>query len=674
MFRPERMLSTTIICLKKDIDTTLEVLNEFGDFHTEDAAEKTLVEYDHTIQKVEESISDINVLIRQLIVHKAGLTDFFQEFEPSQIQQITAENWQVLSETTSQEISLLKKEMETINTSLKELQEKRDGLQRLKNVLAIMQTMGTDLKAMEELKLIHIAIAGVPKKNLNSLNKSLTGFPIILSRGYLTKETEFICLALPAKYVQDANKILKNHHAEIFTIPKDLPHDPEEALQEVSKRLSENDRNEKEAKSALRKFAETNKSKLFPLRETSQNILTLLQTKRKTLQSGRLATIKGFVPEKKYHALVEKVETFLNENALVLQNEIVASDDPPTKFRNNRLIKPFEEITKLYGLPHYDELDPTPFIAVSFPLLFGLMFGDMGHGLVLLVGGLALWFLIKKKSAMKNMCWIMATCGIGAMIAGALFGEFFGKQIFSPLWFSPFNNVLTFLIFSLFVGVVQIMSGLVIELFDYLLTHNVADALLTSLPKISFYLGAVYLVASYQLNFGAWLNGPILFALIPFLALIFGKTILFRVTNLSRNSVKISKEKVSLGERFFESSDLVARLLSNTMSYTRILALLMAHWALILVTYIVAGLVGSGSFFSTILGGIIIVGGNIFVIALEGLIVFIHVLRLHFYEWFSKFYRGTGTQFTPFKQYFVYSKVVIKERTTKPQLEKSKLF
>jgi V/A-type H+-transporting ATPase subunit I len=673
MFRPERMLSTSIICLKRDIDTTLEVLNEFGDFHTENATEEILVEYDHNIEKIEGSISDINGLIRQLIVQKAGLTDFLQEPKLPQIQQITAENWQILSETTREEISSLKKEAETINNSLMELREKTDGLQRVKNILAIIQTMGADLEAIEDPKLINITIAGVPKKNLTKLNKSLTGFPIILNTCYLTKETEFICLALPAKYRQEANKILKNHHAEIFTLPEDLPHDTDEAQQEVNKRLSENDRNEKEANSALRKLAETNKNKFFPLRETSQNILTLLQTKRKTLQSERLATIKGFVPEKKYHALVEKVETCLNANALILQNEIVATEDPPTKFRNNRLIKPFEEITKLYGLPHYDELDPTPFIAVSFPLLFGLMFGDMGHGLVLLGGGLALWFLIKKESAIKNMCWILATCGVGAMVAGALFGEFFGKQIFSPLWFSPFNNVLTFLIFSLFVGVVQIMSGLVIELFDYLLTHNVADALLTSVPKISFYLGAVYLVASYQLNFGAWLNGPILFALIPFLFLIFGKTIVSRVTNFSRNSVKIPKEKVSLGERFFESSDLVARLLSNTMSYSRILALLMAHWALILVTYIVAGLVSSGSLLGTVLGAIIIIGGNIFVIALEGLIVFIHVLRLHFYEWFSKFYKGNGTQFRPFKQNFVYSKVTIQKRNQNTQLEKSKL-
>ena len=663
MFRPERMLSTSIICLKKDIDTTLEVLSEFGDFHTEQATEKTISEYDQIIQKVNESISDINGLINQLIVQKTGLNDFFQEFKPSQIQQINAENWQTLSELTTQEISSLKKEVETINVSLTEIHEKTAKFQREKDILTIMEKIGADLGAIEELKLIHIVIAGVPKKNLNSLNKSLSGFPIILNRCFLTKEMDFVCLALPAKYRQEVNRILKNHHVEIFVIPEDLPHDTGKALQEVSKRLYENDQKEKEAKLALTKFAEKNKTNLFPLKETSQNILILLEAKRKTLQSGRLATLKGFVPEKKFHDLSKKVYSCLKGNTLVLQNEIASIEDPPTKFRNNRFAKPFEEITKLYGLPHYDELDPTPIIAISFPLLFGLMFGDIGHGLVLFVGGLTLWFLIKKESAIKNMCWILAACGIGAIFAGALFGEFFGKQIFPPLWFSPFDNVLTFLIFSLVVGVVQITSGLIIELLNYSLSRNFADALLTSLPKISFYVGGVYLVATYQLNFAAWFKGPILFALVPFLILVFGRTIVFRAAKLSWNSAEIPREKISFGERFFESSDLVARLLSNTMSYTRILALLMAHWALILVTYVVAGLVGSSSIWSMITGAIIIIAGNIFVIALEGLIVFIHVLRLHFYEWFSKFYKGNGTQFIPFKQNFIYSKVIMKERT-----------
>ena len=117
----------------------------------------------------------------------------------------------------------------------------------------------------------------------------------------------------------------------------------------------------------------------------------------------------------------------------------------------------------------------------------------------------------------------------------------------------------------------------------------------------------------------------------------------------------------SLMERVFESGDLVTRLLSNTMSYARILALLMAHWALTLVTYTISGMVFPTPLIGTIIGGIVVVGGNIFVMVFEGLIVFIHTLRLHFYEWFSKFYEGTGVPFSPFKQSYKYTKIVFKK-------------
>ena len=241
------------------------------------------------------------------------------------------------------------------------------------------------------------------------------------------------------KHQADIEKILRTHHAEVFHIPKELPHDVTEALKEVNKQLKENSEKEKALCNSLKKLGEENKDNLASLKETSENILALLQAERKILQSGRLATVKGFVPQKKFQELNEKVTGMLDGKVLVLKNEVAESADPPTLINNNRFVRPFEELTKLYGLPHYDEIDPTPIIAITFPILFGLMFGDLGHGLVLLFGGLIVGTLIKGNQAIKNVCFIMAACGLARMCCGIIVWRVFwtGWLSLRPIMVNP---------------------------------------------------------------------------------------------------------------------------------------------------------------------------------------------------------------------------------------------
>ncbi len=664
MFRSERMVLASVICTTKHVESVLEALSSFGEFHIEQATKpQSLSEYDKTFQRVEESLTNVNELSRQLVAEKTSVLDIFKPVETVKTV-VTADNWQELWLSTTQQIVQLKKQFEDFNTALSSLQETTVGLSRLKTMMVIIDEMGADLEAIKKLKLIRVEIASVPHKNFDGLATSLAKFPIILKRCCLSKEVDFACLAMPAKYRDEIDRILHIHHANLFQLPEDLPPDTTEALKEINNKINANTQKEKAIFAAIVKLSNENRSKVASLKETTENSFAQLNAKKKILQSGRLATVKGFVPEKKFSDFSEKVNVMLEGRALVLPSAPVPAEDPPTKFSHSRPVKPFEEITKLYGLPHYDELDPTPLIAITFPLIFGLMFGDIGHGLLLLVGGLTVGTLVKRDQTIKNVCWILAACGVGAIIAGLLYGEFFGIQLFTPLWFSPFNNLFMFLIFSLIVGVAQIMSGLVLEMANFLVRHNLADVVLTSIPKMAFYIGGVLLVVIYKLNLAIWFSGPILLLIVPFALLVFAKPMFLSLQKASFIAVEAQNEQNSLGQRLFESGDLMTRLLSNTISYVRILALLMAHWALILVTYTLAGLIGTNSILTLVLSGIIVVGGNVFVLALEGLIVFIHTLRLHFYEWFSKFYQGTGTPFQPFKQESVYTKVVPKTRET----------
>jgi V/A-type H+-transporting ATPase subunit I len=668
MIRSERVAATSIICVKEDVELLLEALNGFGEFHIEQTGE-TSVQYKQNIQLAEQSLSTVEELTKYLETEKPRLLDSFKTIE-HQATQITAENWQSLLMSTSQEVQRLKKQFDEHTTALTNLEQENSERTQVKGRLTIMQKMGADLEAIENLKLIHIEIVNVPVRNVDKLETALSSLPIYFNRCSLNKETYFACIAMPSKFRADVEKILKMHHAEAIQIPQDLPPNVDDALKQVNQWLDENTKKEKVLKAEIKKLGQENRANITVWRETVQNILELLKAEEKFLQSERLATVNGYVPEKKFVELGEKVRDTLGDKALVLENTQAKFEDHPTKFNHNRFVRPFEEITKLYGVPTYSEFDPTPILAITFPLIFGLMFGDMGHGLVLLVGGAAVGFLMKGNQSIRNVGWILAACGVGAIVAGAMFGEIFGmEKIFGieihPLWISPFHDVFTFLIFSMIVGVIQIESGFVLEMANYLFKHKIADALLDSVPKIAFYIGAVYLIATCQLDFGKWFEGPILAVIIPFIVLVLGKPIVAKVhkPKITQEHVEGEEEHNSLGERFFEGGDLITRLLSNTISYSRILALLMAHWALLLVVYSISGLVGTANPLTLILSGFIVVFGNIFVLALEGLIVFIHTMRLHFYEWFSKFYQGTGTPFQPFKQNFTYTKITFKKKT-----------
>ena len=676
MLRPQRMTVASIFCLKKDVEIVFETLNRFGEFHIEPSSPKNAddEEYDQNIQQMKQRQRDIKGIGSQLSEKKTSLLNIFQLNQPT-IVPITTENWHTLLEETNQNVLALKEKMENLNTAIADLQKKRDELTQQRDMLTCMHNLEIDIPSIKQFKHIHVEIASLPINTYEAFKATTTTLPLEVHRCRLNPITYFVCRVMPSKHKEEIQKILRSYHGEIFSSPPDLSENTKSALREVKNALKENQEKEKKLYNSRQLLGEENRSNLDIWGETAQNILVLLNAKKQMLQSGRLATIKGYVPQSRFRELESTAESMLNGKVIVLPDSQEALDAKlPSKIKHSRWIAPFGEITKLYGIPKYDEIDPTPVMAITFPILFGLMFGDMGHGLVLLVGGAVVGSLVKGNQSIKNVCWILAICGVAAIVAGALFGEFFGQPFFEPLWLNPFHGggVFEFLLFSLVVGIVQITSGIIIELVNYAIKHNWADALLTSAPKIAFYLGGVYLIAVYQLNFTNWLSGPILIPLIPFIIMVMGKplflrTVKFKETKLGGSYAKQTGEQPeqdSVAGRFFEGGNTLTRLLSNTISYSRILALLMAHWALMMVIYTVAGLIapaGAGPLL-LVLAGVVIVIGNVFVLALEGLIVFIHTLRLHFYEWFSKFYAGTGTEFKPYKQNFTYTKLTLKDR------------
>ncbi|MFX1344775.1 MAG: V-type ATP synthase subunit I [Promethearchaeota archaeon] len=342
-------------------------------------------------------------------------------------------------------------------------------------------------------------------------------------------------------------------------------------------------------------------------------------------------------------------------------------EETPRIMKNNFLVRPFETLTRMYGVPSYSEIDPTPFLAITFTLLFGIMFGDIGHGIVLIIAGLigAFIFRNKKGTDFLNFCWIIFYCGWGAIIFGFLYGEFFGMQEIkiggqvllhlSPVTIpflnltlhNPIGNIFTVFLFAVLIGVLHINLGWFIQFLNYWRQSKKYLAFSDSIVKILLLTGGTILIFVYQFNINAWLAPPypIFLPLIPGILLIilkpFGK--ILHISYLKKESYK-----ELVGEGSMETFETLLSIISNVASYIRLLALALAHIALMIAIEAMAGLIQGEGILVEVVRSIGLIFGNIVVIAIEGLLVFLNALRLNFYEFFFKFYHGSGTEFYPF--------------------------
>jgi len=333
-------------------------------------------------------------------------------------------------------------------------------------------------------------------------------------------------------------------------------------------------------------------------------------------------------------------------------------DMPPTFMINPEIAKPFEKLVGAYGLPNYREIDPTIITLFTFPIIFGLMFGDIGHGLILLIGGLFLnqiWDKFKLKGEMWDTIRqgriLIVLCGIAAVVCGFLYGEFFGptsahfahtQKGFWPIWYtmltglekgpwlSPLEDLIAFFKITLIIGMVHIFSGIIIDAYNKISAKKMRKALLP-FSWLWFYASLTYifmLIMSPKYAPGEVILNPNI--LVPFLFVPFGGM--------------IALHKFVIGDAIESFSEAVTKgieSLSNTFSYARILALGATH-----AIFSYMALMGRNNPVTFVL--ILFIVTLFMILALEGILTFAHSLRLHWVEWFSKFYEGDGVPFEEF--------------------------
>ena len=466
----------------------------------------------------------------------------------------------------------------------------------------------------------------------------------------------------------------------------------------------------------LNHLAEKSSEKLLTLHKILETEKKIEEVKTLMVKTERTYILEGWVPTEKVEE-VKKAVSETSENTSVIEVLRVRNHEEekiPTMLKCPKPLKPYQTLTKSFGVPSYGEIDPTLLMSITFPIFFGLMFGDIGHGLLLLVVAI-LGFIGKRKNIdlgeignyIIEGSTLLLFCSVFSIFFGILYGEFFGFSIYheewyahgigpplsflrnilvyifilfdfdegvvrlsnkelceelgleyipgpphGPIWFSPFHEPWMLFILSIIIGAIHLSLGIFLDVINKIRYGEYLEGVLGPGMWLWFYIGLIRIVFTKNIVFTEWfkdapISQPAKFVTSPVCLLLILPLILMFIGRV------VTEGPIEGGMSVLES---LIESISNTISYARILALNMAHEGFSK-TFITLGGVNPEHGLAFTITPMFIMSflvGTIFVMIMEGLLSFIHTLRLHWVEWFLKFYEGNGIEFKPFmleKQY-----------------------
>lgn len=463
------------------------------------------------------------------------------------------------------------------------------------------------------------------------------------------------CLYLTTnEYKTEIDNIFTSMFFERIHIPDFVYGTPESASSALSEEIEKNKQKIETLKKELYDFAKTSEGHFDEVMGELQFLSDIYTARAHVVRLGERVTISGFIEEKRVKKFENHFKMITNVEIQIQDAEADKRFQPPTKLTNNWFTRPFQFFVEMYGVPSYHDVDPTLMVAITYSLLFGIMFGDLGQGLLLSLIG-----LLMSKFTKNALAPIITRIGISSAIFGVVYGETFGQTSFlEPFyhWLSGIfgrdihpihamdNSVtMTLLIATVGIGAVILLTAIIINTVAKFKTKHYAAALFSSngISGLVFY-GFILTGIVLQMLFGIPnVFNPvtiILFIVIPIM-LIFFKEPLER--KFEHKPMFPDGVGGFIIEGFFELFEVVLSYVTNTLSFLRVGGFVLSHAGMMLVVATLMNMTsGAGSILVMILG-------NLFVMGLEGLIVGIQVLRLEFYEMFSRYFEGDGNIFNP---------------------------
>jgi V/A-type H+-transporting ATPase subunit I len=546
--------------------------------------------------------------------------------------------------TTLNEIKMYvndyEKKVDELTRRVDMLQKELEELSIIKERLSLMQASDIDINSVGDHKFIFVKVGLLNNALIPKLDEYLRDFKVVYDVKQVKPRESLVVIVALNEYKTNVEKALTLLNFNEFKFPENLPSNPKEALEDLDKRIS---LKINELEDLTKTVQEVRKD----LRSRRDYVGFLREAKASLLRTKNLSIVQGWIPERLIKNLENKVSQLTSKIFYLKVEDPREDEEVPVELANKGLLKHFELLTVVQGIPSYKEIDPTLIYSILFPIMYGMMFGDVGNGLIILIWGFLFYkrskpFLGIPRRALNRLGIIMMIGGLSAMIFGILYGSvFLDETLLHPLWLRPTENINGIMAIALEFGVAQLIIALILNIINNISRGEIKEAVFSGKGVIGLVYYIVGIILAIKLIKGGLQlslfltpdNQPLTFSALALLAIIF----------LSPTIKHIGSHH-SLGENmiegFGEFIEVFLSYITNSISYVRLAAFAIAHGVLASFAHILGESIG-------LLPSLLLV--NIIVILIEGFAAGIQSIRLIYYEFSTKFFKGNGTRFKPIK-------------------------
>jgi len=690
----------TVILPRSESPKAISRLTEFEWYHKIDSAGDLVTpEIDDLLLKAQQTYQSIDDVIKGMgIPLEVGIMEILfkgtvikkKDYEINEIEDMVEQIDKEAPSIIDKPAKLLE-DAATARVSIEEYKS-------LKDTLEVIKKLKMDISGFGLMRHFFTNLFVINSADYDEIHRSLEGVTVY-KYDLDNKEKSAILIISDSTDSEKVLKVLRSFNSNTFKIPEGFPQIPSEAYALAESKIKELEAKQASIKKELGKITKKIRRDILAIHEKAQVAKDVLETLRKPGGTKHFAVIQGFIPKKMEAKFTDSTKQWMSVIEDITDPKL--KEEIPTLFDNKRFVRTFEVITKSQGIPKAGEPDPTPMIALMWPIFYGLMFADMGHGLLLMALGLL--FKFKGQGELSRWGMLIAISGASAAIAGVAAGEAFGFHLdhmgpfeglleeggalHSVSWIVgilsvaelTFEQVINILKVSLFIGIVHLVWAMALRVVRLLKEGHKMVVFTEAIPNITLYGGIVVIMmcaigSQYDvMNMYSKVHTEA----VPWVTMFLGDWAqVWIITRISVIIVIASMVIMMVGgvmhakkhpEDGADPASVIMEVLlgktvealAHTISYARLGIMLLVHAALLLtVNNAFASLGGAESGAAMAM----IIGGNLGIMMIEGLIVYIQSLRLHLYEFFTKWYVGGAQQFRQIRPELIYNQFIWKKK------------